>query len=511
MSAEKGRAEINKIVNKVLKNSTIFKQLSNNYRSELNSKYHVLDISREALYTANVKSKSVREKGIFDRAYDSFIEAVRQQVTNRYTTLDELDELLRGTVFIENPPMLISTSFGAARKVTTAISKRLGRRNKYFGISNRYRTLSEIMREEGKTYEELSKEGRIFDPKLGTELIFDEKTKKLVARKRDLSLVDLGHTPGIEQGRDSPLSEQFIQTVSADILLQKADFNELEFFEDLTDSTISTVNATLYGLVLNKLNALTEIQADCQVSFKNEIPEKLNEKLTGRGGFLSLTLQLYTVNNKLSVKESKLRNDLLNEIKEELRKVVLQIPGSDTMEEDAANLLRQALVQGISGKGSAAKLKKHDLVKAQQSIKSKKPKKPSALLDKIVSKLSTKKAPVSKPVTVLDQISLISLQDLINSQLQDVISANMGDGNSRNVLNYRTGRLAASAKVESMSESRSGMITAFYSYMKNPYATFSAGGQQQSPKSRDPKLLISKSIREIAQQQVANRLRAVAV
>jgi hypothetical protein len=107
--------------------------------------------------------------------------------------------------------------------------------------------------------------------------------------------------------------------------------------------------------------------------------------------------------------------------------------------------------------------------------------------------------------------SLTNLQNLINRQLQDVISANMGDGNSKSLLNYRTGRLASSAKVEYMSESRAGMITAFYSYMKNPYATFSDGGKQSSPKSRDPKLLISKSIREIAAQQAINRMRAVAV
>ena len=85
----------------------------------------------------------------------------------------------------------------------------------------------------------------------------------------------------------------------------------------------------------------------------------------------------------------------------------------------------------------------------------------------------------------------------------------MGDGTSRNVLNYRTGRFAGSAKVEKLSSSRQGMITAFYSYMKNPYATFSDGGNQSLPKSRDPKLLISKSIREIAQQIVSNKLRAV--
>jgi hypothetical protein len=47
--------------------------------------------------------------------------------------------------------------------------------------------------------------------------------------------------------------------------------------------------------------------------------------------------------------------------------------------------------------------------------------------------------------------------------------------------------------------------------MKNPYATFSAGGKQDRPKTRDPKLLIGKSIRDIASQVVANKLRAISV
>jgi hypothetical protein len=131
---------------------------------------------------------------------------------------------------------------------------------------------------------------------------------------------------------------------------------------------------------------------------------------------------------------------------------------------------------------------------------------------KKIAEAKAAKAKIIKPVkTRVVTPNLINLQNLINQQLQDVISANMGDGNSRNVLNYRTGRLASSAKVEYMSESRAGLITAFYSYMKNPYATFSDGGKQSSPKSRDPKLLISKSIREIAATQVGNRLRAVNV
>ena len=87
----------------------------------------------------------------------------------------------------------------------------------------------------------------------------------------------------------------------------------------------------------------------------------------------------------------------------------------------------------------------------------------------------------------------------------------MGTGSSTNILNYRSGRFAESAKVEKMSQSREGMITAFYSYMHNPYGTFSTGGAQESPLTRDPKLLISKSIREIGLTAATNRMRAVLV
>lgn len=85
----------------------------------------------------------------------------------------------------------------------------------------------------------------------------------------------------------------------------------------------------------------------------------------------------------------------------------------------------------------------------------------------------------------------------------------MGTGTSNNILNYRTGRFAESARVERLTQGREGTITAYYNYMRYPYATFSAGGRQEFPRSRDPKLLISKSIREILQEQMITRMRAV--
>lgn len=106
---------------------------------------------------------------------------------------------------------------------------------------------------------------------------------------------------------------------------------------------------------------------------------------------------------------------------------------------------------------------------------------------------------------------LSSLLQFLNDHLHNTVSANMGNGTRRDILNYRTGRFATSTHVDRLTISKQGMITAFYSYMKSPYATFSAGGKQEYPKSRDPKLLIARSIREIAAEKVTNRLRAVVV
>lgn len=107
--------------------------------------------------------------------------------------------------------------------------------------------------------------------------------------------------------------------------------------------------------------------------------------------------------------------------------------------------------------------------------------------------------------------SLANLQYLINSMLAETIKRNMGDGSRRDILNLRSGRFADSVTVDRMSGTRDSMITAFYTYMKYPYQTFEPGYKQGRPETRNPKLLISKSIREIAAEKVANKLRAVSL
>lgn len=136
-----------------------------------------------------------------------------------------------------------------------------------------------------------------------------------------------------------------------------------------------------------------------------------------------------------------------------------------------------------------------------------------------IPKLDLSKYPISTSrntfsagqTTSFKSSSPINLENLLRSRLVPQIEKNMGKGTSTTVLNYRTGRLANSVKIDHLSISRQGMITVFYDYMRYPYATFSEGGAQQLPRSRDPKALISKSIREIGVAAMYTKMRAVLV
>ena len=120
-------------------------------------------------------------------------------------------------------------------------------------------------------------------------------------------------------------------------------------------------------------------------------------------------------------------------------------------------------------------------------------------------------APIQQPFIGSIETSLDTIKNLLDSNLVQTVKQNMGVGNRRDILNLRSGRFAESVRVERLTQSRNGMVTAYYNYMRNPYATFSAGGRQQLPRSRDPKLLISKSIRQVAAQAKITRLRAILV
>ena len=237
------------------------------------------------------------------------------------------------------------------------------------------------------------------------------------------------------------------------------------------------------------------------VTFTNIEDAELN-------GFRGSKYEKVAVNSfKIQKPATLTRSEAANIQKMLLRLVFRNNPALAKSSRNIVEFLRDALLGELTGKKTKSERTSNTLRNVKKVSVTKtidaKPKAAKAVA------VSSKQIALNK--TQKPSFSLTNLLVILNSQLQDVVSANMGDGNSRNVLNYRSGRFAESVQVERLSESRSGMITAFYTYMKNPYATFSQGGRQSSPASRDPKLLIAKSIRDIASQHVSNALRSVNV
>jgi len=267
--------------------------------------------------------------------------------------------------------------------------------------------------------------------------------------------------------------------------------------DDLTSANLpDAVNQELYaGYIKSSSKYLVEIQ--CAVKNQGSGREQASP-------VLDELRKLFSINSK------DITDILTNS--PTLAQALIKTEGSpsfkDLLAKDIADIL-------FTGKKNSKEYKQDPVLINKKTTEVKKPKnnkdKVQTLKNLKSNIQSTRVDPTKIKVAPEVAPNLSQLLILINTQLQDVISANMGNGFSRSVLNYRTGRFASSVKVEELTIGRQGMITAYYSYMKNPYATFSAGGMQANPTSRDPKLLISKSIREIAETVVTTKLRSIAL
>lgn len=433
--------------------------LKKDFRKELDTRTTILDLSYDAL-KVNVYRNTKQHIEAYDIAYKILVAAIDRIAKRKYSRIEDLpvgyfNGKNPGYVYInggDSNRFIVASSFGAIDNFVRDISRDKEVSKTSFGISTIFKQKKDA-------------KGR---------LLPDEYTKEY--RRKS----DIGHISSEgSENLTSPLEEKI---------------------QSILKLGATTGNNRVIMAAETALKELYSVQVDASYTFKNTAPEAIQAAQTALGsGYVVVTLHRQKLNNKFSQQEAA----IFFKLKQRLAKAVANRPyelisGSNNIVEDITQHLMFVLDPKSNKRPTKHSTPKTKTTK-KQDLKS-------------VSKVSS----VSKQIKLTDvdtytTLNLISLQNLINRQLQDVISANMGDGNSRNVLNYRTGRLAGSAKVERMTQSRAGMITAFYSYMKNPYATFSQGGQQQNPSSRDPKLLIAKSIREIAATQVANQLRAVNV
>jgi hypothetical protein len=262
----------------------------------------------------------------------------------------------------------------------------------------------------------------------------------------------------------------------------------------------STVVKLETDTVLNFSRKITASETGVAVTFEVRAVNQFKGRIAQgiKTAFLNILENAILKEEFSEVIDEALTNAVSEEFtKEQFLRIFTKASGSKTPEQAIVDILVETFKTGKAKSYKAVSRNLADKIKNVVSIKP-----PNIKLKKPV----VKNRPVKSKISV--EQTLTSLQNLLNTLLHEQIRQNMGTGNRRDVLNYRSGRFAQSAQVERISQGREGMITAYYTYMKYPYATFSEGGRQQFPRSRDPKLLISKSIREIMQQQMITRMRA---
>ena len=452
------KVTINDVLNDI--NPEIVNILSRDYRDVLDKRITVLDLSYEAL-KVNVYRNTAAHVDAYNTAYKTLVQVLNDKATRQYTSLENLpdnyfDKPGAGFVYInggDSNRFLVASSFDAIRNFITT---------------------------------QVSRDPRLIKTSFGQSNIIKERLNKAGVPTGDTTRttrtkIDIGH----------------IATEDSDQLISPLELK----LSSLLELGSTTNNPIIVAEATKALSDLYAIQAEASYSFKNTTPEAINLAQNKLGSlYVVVTLHRQKLNKAFAEKELQIFNRLKATIALKLSKVSVEIiSGSNTIAEDIEEHLRKV----ISKKGRPLQ---HHATRTAKATPIKISGKTTTTSGKVtVAKQAT------APIAGQAPISLSSLQTLINTHLQDVISANMGDGTRRDILNYRTGRFAASTKVERMSQSREGMITAFYSYMKNPYATFSQGGKQSVPTSRDPKLLIAKSIREIAAEKAANRMRSVSL
>jgi hypothetical protein len=443
----------------------IRKALSEELRDSLNKRPHVLDISYRAL---RINNQDQYSEEVFKEIYDTMIQVIGEKAKRRYSSIQEVPR----NYFMGSQPFLIYIDGGDAQRFLMAKAFKPIRNFISENVTNDPRLKDTIFGQRVKSQKPILNRARKPTGDVKTEYATN---------------LELGHIATGGEG------EEYLTSPMAQKLLGLIDYGELNG------------NTLVTQYVREALDKIYEIQADAEYMFRNTTPEALQgiEKTFG-SLFVVVTLHTFDVNQSFSAEESAIFAELQRKIamlasRPLVARYMKDTMSSNTMLED----IEQAIVSIL--KTGKSNLKRHTPKKGATPKKQVGKKQNLPAKQKITGKT---KAPKQSPES---SVNLISLENILNSQLQDVISANMGSGSSKTLLNYRTGRFASTAEVKRLTISKEGMITAFYTYMKNPYATFSTGGQQEYPKSRDPKLLISRSIREIASQVVDNRLRAVLI
>ena len=404
-----------------------------------------------------------KRKHVADLSYGALRASANRLSEKQYESLMDLfedkyglrqDSIESAVLYLINTPRAISIFWRNKSTKEAAL------------ISGSYRTLqdniSSILKNTGKS-------SKFKAPMLSKFTSIDEKT--------GATTTNIGHISSQHEAFTSPLEEQIISLIGNLFTILPSNSPIIDRLNRELNR-LRSVHKAEATYELNRYNELTNPKLASLVIVVTVQSAKLNNSYSNKEGAISRSIANYLTSAKVisSIMRSKDSNTILEDIKE---RVEVSLGGK--------------LTQGSKHTKKPITKKTIDMAPGTNRAVS-------------FQGIPSLKDPTSGKFI---QRNLTNLTSLLNFHLHDIVAANMGEGNRKDILNYRTGRFATSTKVERVTQSRDGMISAFYTYMKNPYGTFSTDGKQQFPRTRDPKLLISKSIREIGTKLGIERMRAV--
>jgi hypothetical protein len=223
------------------------------------------------------------------------------------------------------------------------------------------------------------------------------------------------------------------------------------------------------------------------------------DNLTGK---VVLTIPESWINNKLTGGLVGAEGRKLNKFLQTIRNQIYQLEGSPSAEQLLVMLVKNAFLgKRTTNKTYRSKVKHTHTSESTTPIYTI----PSAKV-KVTDR--SRKQP-KKNI----QYDLQSIIELVNNNLTAKIRQNMGKGESKQILNWRTGRFGESAKLLNLLPSKERRaIVADVKYHGRPYTRFEKGkeGDLWKP-GRDPKRIFGRSIRQILQEQKLGNFRRVEV
>ena len=187
----------------------------------------------------------------------------------------------------------------------------------------------------------------------------------------------------------------------------------------------------------------------------------------------------------------------------------LEAEGSESARKRLAKKAAKKIVDNIVNKNPNAKaIKTQRVVKAKRKkvrvtgkglVRSKAQKLPSMILVPAVGNRPRAQKQKEKGKRT-QTLTLAKLKASLNRRLPAEVRRNMG----RPALENRTGRFSNSVYITSLKQAQK-TIVGEYTYQLSPYETFENTGERRWPNGYNPKPLITKSIRNLAQEVVENK------